>query len=211
MISLGLNLLKQKSSVHPRWHCSRAAQGWLQGCPGRIRPEAMKEDVVLTTTQMSSGPPHALIPEFSPHLSWKPQHPRKACIMVPTAVSSIGQKLRFIHPWKWVGALLHVLWMNTWREVSTTTQIWPTATMFWVMWSMLKISGRKTVWQQQRRLCLETTHLRRAPYAADTEQGAGEKQSLTTRPSSPRGGGRQFSNTYTTCQEGQLQEDPLGH
>ena len=39
----------------------------------------------------------------------------------------------------------------------------------------------------------------------------GKKQSLPTRPSSPRGGGRQFSNTYTTCQEGPLQEDPLGH
>jgi len=62
----------------------------------------------------------------------------------------------------------------------------------------------------ERRLCLGTTHLK-APYAAGMEQGAREKQSLTTRPSSPRGGGRQFSNTYTTCQEAPLQEDPLGH
>ena len=75
-------------------------------------------------------------------------------------MASIGQKLSFIHPWNWAWALLHVWWMNTWREVSSATQIWPTVTMLWVMWSMPKVSGKKRMRGEttEGRLCLVGDH-----------------------------------------------------
>ena len=117
-------------------------------------------------------------------------------------MASIGQKLSFIHPWNWAWALLHVWWMNTWREVSSATQIWPTVTMLWVMWSMPKVSGKKECGETQQRVgCvwLGTIHLAyssQAPDAAGTEQGSGERTLPLTRPSSSRGGGRQFRQQH---------------
>ena len=71
-------------------------------------------------------------------------------------------------------------------------------------------SVEKSVWGHQRGGCVWGPPTWRLPMQQALNRAQGKEQSLTTRPSS-RGGGRQFNNTYTTCQEGPLQEDPLGH
>ena len=78
-------------------------------------------------------------------------------------------------------------------------------------WDLCLRSVEKSVRGQQRGGCVWGPPTWRLPMQRALNRVQEKKQSLTTRPSSPRGGGKEFSNTYTTCQEGPLQEDPLGH
>ena len=90
MISLGVKPAKAESQVStPDDTVPGQHRADFRDVPGESDQQQRRKMWILTTTQMSSGLLQMLsIPEFSPHLSWAPQHPRKACIMVLTALSS---------------------------------------------------------------------------------------------------------------------------